>query len=393
MKLYYQDSHVTIYNSDCRSMQELPDNAVQCCVTSPPYWGLRLYKGNQDLEWGTWNGQLGLEPTPELYLAHLVQIFREVKRVLRPDGVAWINVGDSYFGSGQGKGSDHGKAVTTDNDISPPKYSGNGILKPKDLCLIPFRLAIALQMDGWWVRSVIIWQKPNPMPESVKDRPTESHEYILMLTKSAKYYFDMEAVKEPAKDWGVRDRSNFRNGTSDSMLKHHGLDNCNNAASGRNLRSVWTFPTASYRGSHFAVFPEALPERCIKAATSEVGHCSRCGMPWVRVVEKKSSSFNIRVRDAKAGRATSEEGYQATQKEMDNYQGNHPEQGYQKTIGWKAQCTCNALAEPDIVLDPFGGTGTSAWVAKKLGRKAVIYELSEEYCKLAVERNKQQVMI
>ena len=226
----FADGLTTLYNGDARNMAELPDESVQMVCTSPPYWGLRSYKGCPDLifggkadcghEWGNhqvvadgvkhrwshnpdskrdmtltadgpttcslcgaWRGQFGLEPTVDLYVQHTVEILREVRRVLRKDGVAFWNLGDSYSGSGKGIGSDHGKAVFTDADIV--KLPNSPGLKPKDLCLIPFRVALAAQDAGWWVRSVIIWSKNNPMPESVRDRPTESHEYILMLTKSA----------------------------------------------------------------------------------------------------------------------------------------------------------------------------------------------------------------
>jgi DNA modification methylase len=174
--MYYEDSHIKVYNKSCTDMSELEDNSIQCCVTSPPYWGLRKYDDNQDIP--GWGCSYGLEPTHELYVSHSIEILREIKRVLRKDGVVFWNIGDSYSGSGQGKGSNHGKSVFTDNDISVPDWKQT-TTKPKDLCLIPFRVAIAAQEDGWWIRSVIIWNKPNPMPESVRDRPTDAYEHIL----------------------------------------------------------------------------------------------------------------------------------------------------------------------------------------------------------------------
>lgn len=419
MNPYYEDLSITVYNKSCTSMDELPDESIQCCVTSPPYWGLRKYSGNQDLLWGNhngcehewgkvtrniagggfsgkstlvgfsspdvkgrqmngdnqtyyntcslcgaWRGSYGLEPTPELYVAHSIEILREIRRVLRKDGVCFWNIGDSYYGSGKGIGSDHGKAVFTDNDIVKTKTQSD-VLKPKDLCLIPFRVAIAAQEDGWWVRSVIIWNKNNPMPESVKDRPTESHEYILLLTKSANYYWNQEAILEPIAEstigrgpvafGGSKGRQynpdesdpNFRNGNEQwgrvydyqkssrkmadadksiggngSGFKGHSGNydangNLLGNPLGRNCRSVWTFSTHPYKEAHFATFPEELPERCIKAGSKE----------------------------------------------------------------------------GDIVLEPFAGSGTTLWVSKRLGRKAVGYELSSEYCELIVNRNRQQVLV
>lgn len=364
VKPYYIDQHVTVYNKSCTSIDELPDESVQMCVTSPPYWGLRKYAGEQDLIWGgenhhehewvsetrkqtgglahslaytknqfveattntcslcgAWRGSFGLEPTPELYVAHSIEILREIKRVLRKDGVVFWNVGDSYAGSG-GPGSQYDNKAANSFKGEFEKYHNPNrkitSCKPKDLCLIPFRVAIAAQEDGWWVRSVIIWNKPNPMPESVKDRPTESHEYILMLTKSANYYWNQEAVREPheTEPGPLRDKRNEGYGEAYFTPLGEGLRNGYHP-NGRNIRSVWTFPTKGYPEAHFAVYPEELPERCIKAGSKE----------------------------------------------------------------------------GDIVLDPFAGSGTTLWVSKRLGRKAVGYELSSEYCELIIKRNRQQVML
>ena len=372
---YYQDNHITIYNSDCRYMDELTDNSIQCVVTSPPYWGLRKYSGEQELIWGdkncehqwdlenkqtgqkhwnqggevipnkdrivhnggviqtgfcslcgAWKGAYGLEPTPEMYIEHTIEILREIRRVLRKDGVVFWDIGDSYMGSGQSRGKYHetGLIKSEDNRSSikekPVTQMKHDILKPKDLCLIPFRVALEAQRDGWWVRSVIIWSKPNPMPESVTDRPTESHEYILMLTKSSKYYWDADAVRESSitgngASQGKATGKRF-GGPDTNPVSGFGERELFNNPLGRNIRSVWEFPTHPYPEAHFAVFPEKLPGICIKAAS-------------------------------------------------------RPQ---------------------DIVLDPFAGAGTTLWVAKKLNRKAVGYELSKEYCDLALERNRQQVI-
>jgi len=372
LKPYYQDLHNTLYNMDFRE-NDLPDGSVQCVVTSPPYWGLRKYSGEQELIWGdnycehqwydtslpksggvgdyevgrvgnakarsdshdkkesstcslcgAWKGAYGLETTPEMYVHHTIEILREIRRVLRKDGIVFWNCGDSYYASG-GAGGDYNKGGLKEGQ---PKYKqGKGKtdlnLKPKDLCLIPFRVAIAAQEDGWWVRSDIIWSKPNPIPESVTDRPTNSHEHILMLTKSAKYYWDQEAVREPNLPQSIeRAKHAWKQHKTNDMVAIHNVNTDRMGErfvpeAGRNIRDVWEFPTQPYPEAHFAVFPEKLPEICIKAASRE----------------------------------------------------------------------------GDLILDPFAGAGTTLWVAKKLNRKAVGFEISEEYCKLALERNRQQVLI
>jgi DNA modification methylase len=246
-------------------LAELPDASVQCCVTSPPYWGLRDY--------GT-DGQLGLEPTPAAYVASLVAVFREVGRVLRDDGTLWLNLGDSYCGGGGyapdapsnlagSKQTTIGGACKTTAATKTP--SG---LKPKDLVGIPWRLAFALQADGWYLRSDIIWNKPNPMPESVTDRPTKSHEYVFLLTKSARYFYDAEAVREEGPTY-TRKAGGYKgfDKTHIGMNQKGGMADKDTTTVGRNCRSVWTITTQPYPDAHFATFPEALPERCIKAGT------------------------------------------------------------------------------------------------------------------------------
>jgi len=450
-----------LYNHDCRSMYELEDESVQMVCTSPPYWGLRKYSGEQDLIWGgdkkcehqwesvrpprmatpgdkpsaksliaihrtnnenrpgtisntcslcgAWRGAYGLEPTPELYVQHTIEILREIRRVLRKDGVVFWNIGDSYAGSGGAHKENHANPGLSNSfkRNGVPHYANEGMtnhytpsnfgLKPKDLCLIPFRVAISAQEDNWWVRSVIIWNKPNPMPESVRDRPTESHEYILMLTKSTRYYWDQEAVREkytePLNRWGGPE---FR-GSSHKYIELGGHDGEQHYGAtsmfrkgrpvrpiegGRNLRSVWTFPTRGFPEAHFATFPEKLPEICIKAATPEVGCCSKCGKPWVRIVEthynKNRPSAGDDRRSKNADRLSQARGH-------GGWRGNNLLR-VDNTLGWQPTCKCNADKVPSIVLDPFAGAGTTLKVALQLGRNAVGYELSSEYCQMIRDR-------
>ncbi len=330
------------------------------------------------------------------YVCHTISILREVRRVLRKDGVVFWNIGDSYAGGGRGPDKKYGNGREWSSEPKSPKISG--YIKPKDLCLIPFRVAISAQSDDWWVRSVIIWSKPNPMPESVTDRPTESHEYILMLTKSSKYYWDMDAVREPNTDstltrveYGLKHRHPADVGIGIPPVDTDKMGDRFANPAGRNIRSVWTFPTFPYAKAHFAVFPEKLPELCIKAATPEVGCCSKCGKPWTRVLSKGFTSHDAASKTA----YTNEEGHNANQLAKLRQAARASGREYhntKETLGWQPTCKCNADKVASIVLDPFAGAGTTLWVAKKLGRRAVGYELSEEYCQLASERNRQQVM-
>jgi DNA modification methylase len=256
---------VTILTGDCREvLKTLPDASVHCCVTSPPYWGLRDYGVD---------AQIGLEQTPEEYVASLVAVFREVRRVLRDDGTLWLNLGDSYAGAGAGgggnrKGNEHGQHDAMVGSLRGTVPSG---LKPKDLVGIPWRVAFALQADGWWLRSDIIWHKPNPMPESVTDRPTKSHEYLFLLAKSDRYYYDAEAIAEPAQIEQAgrvtgRGKQAYANASSFNGMRPQ-QDNSGGYGNGsvRNKRDVWTVPTAPYKGAHFATFPPALILPCILA--------------------------------------------------------------------------------------------------------------------------------
>lgn len=334
--MIFPDDYINqIVISDCLvAMKDIPDNVIQTCITSPPYWGLRDYK--QD-------GQYGLEKTPEEYVAKMVGVFREVRRILRPGGTLWLNLGDSYV-SAKGKYSSNQQTISGKDRNEPlgkrPDQKNHEYLKDKDLCGIPWRVAFALQADGWWLRQDIIWSKPNPMPESVTDRCTKSHEYIFLLSKSASYYFDNEAIQELAIGYDGRKNTLFKGGVKykgfneQNMLsrrherwKYKNLEDKGQKPNTihlkrlkgeeylspiRNRRSVWEISTSPYPGAHFATFPPDLVNPCILAGS-------------------------------KPG---------------------------------------------DIVLDPFGGSGTTAMRAKALGRKYIHIDLG--YKKLAEQRLAQE---
>lgn len=247
-------------------LRQLPDNSVNTCVTSPPYWGLRDYGID---------GQIGVEETPEAYVERMVEVFREVRRVLRDDGTLWLNLGDSYAGSGKGawKVKDRQKEVYIPDPDSPqcrlPKVPSG--LKPKDLVGIPWRVAFALQADGWYLRSDIIWHKPNPMPESVKDRPTKAHEYIFLLSKSKKYYYDNDAIREESKGVWNSAKGFNKDGQSKRNIEGRIGNREDKLQTGRNKRSVWTVSTKPFKGAHFATFPPDLIEPCVLAGCPEGG--------------------------------------------------------------------------------------------------------------------------
>lgn len=342
---------LSVLVGDCRAiLRSLPDESVQCCVTSPPYWGLRDY-GHAD--------QIGQEATPEEFVQTMVEVFREVRRVLKADGTCWLNLGDSYAGYHGNKNHEIPTSATngwtngTNENLRTSSANRNG-LKPKDLIGIPWRVALALQADGWWLRSDIIWAKANCMPESVTDRPTRSHEYLFLLTKSASYYYNHEAIKEPciydvdgtgtearkarqkddAKSLPTAERAGIRPGGYKNSVnfdgknkgaekqrghsrRHDGfndrwdaMEKSEQCTGMRNKRDVWTVAPANYPEAHFATYPPALIQPCILAGT-------------------------------KPG---------------------------------------------DVVLDPFGGSGTTGQVALELGRKAVLIELNPDYEKLINKR-------
>ncbi len=331
----------TLYCGDALEvLRTLPDGAARCCVTSPPYWGLRDYGVP---------GQLGLERTPEEYVAHLVAVFREVRRVLADDGTLWLNLGDSYASSPRGNPGAPSLGLTNDGGHQAEKAMRTTStvvagLKPKDLVGIPWRVAFALQADGWWLRSDIVWSKPNPMPESVTDRPTKAHEYVFLLAKAERYFYDQSAILEAVSE-NTRARlsqdvmaqvGSYRanggrkvNGPMRAVGRQPGVNpkaeaglvgrenqNASFSEAGpmpvtwRNARSVWEIATQSFTGAHFATFPEELGRRCILAGS----------------------------------------------------------------------------APGDTVLDPFGGSGTVAQVATGNGRGAIYIDLNPKYLDLAEQR-------
>ncbi len=430
-------------------LRGLLGDSVHCCVTSPPYWGLRSYSTEPQIwdgeegcehEWtsfvkkgtsgGTnsqkvqikdrdnfqivsdskqaycarcsaWKGELGNEPQIDLYISHLVQIFREVRRVLHPSGLVFLNIGDSYVASSQGKahGQGFGKERKNDEQQSggvshqPNAQARHHGLKPKDLCMIPARVALALQADGWWLRSDIIWAKGisfcdtysgSVMPESVMDRFTNSYEHVFMLAKSQRYFFDMEAVSEKVQDstvkryereWHGETDRDYVNGPQNHMDKFMSNPEAKakSLATGRHPRSVWAINPANFPGSHFAVMPEKLAEICIKAGTSEKGCCPQCGTPHVRVVERESHYEKREIAHA-----------------LNHCHSKVDSTGWRpptiRQNGWRPSCDHGLSAIPCTVLDPFLGSGTTLVVAKRLERNGIGIELNPNYVKLAQSR-------
>ena len=261
---------VRILVGDCRDvMRRLPDASVQCCVTSPPYFGLRDYGVA---------GQIGLEPTPDDFVCEMVAVFREVRRVIADDGTLWLNLGDSYASTVKGSGGAGKSRLGPNRDLQnighqkfePRRFDMQG-LKPKDLIGIPWRVAFALQADGWYLRSDIIWHKPNPMPESVKDRPTSAHEHIFLLSKKVSYFYDAAAVREEMSPASAARYAYAFGGAKNEALRAGGkrtaVVGTREVTDGRNMRNVWTIPTRAFPGAHFATFPPALIEPCIKAGS------------------------------------------------------------------------------------------------------------------------------
>jgi len=361
----------------------LPALSVDCVVTSPPYWGLRDYglppvvwggKPDCDHQWngrgesrcgdcGAWRGQLGLEPGYDEYVTHIVEVFREVRRVLKPSGTLWVNVGDCYNAATSTTRAASGNRVgywQAGGTMGDRRVNARG-LKPKDLVGIPWRVALALQADGWYLRSDVIWAKPNPLPEGVRDRPVRAHEYLFLFSKEGRYFYDAEAVREldSVADMDKTTRARER------ALR-----------SGHPQRSVWSIPTQRYRQAHFATFPERLVEPCILAGTSEAGCCLACGSAWRRRSCVKYENPGNRASN----------GPRSLERRAES-------PGFKKrlvrVVGgevWEPSCACGRDRVPSTVLDPFAGSGTTLAVARRLGRRSIGIELSADYTDLARER-------
>jgi DNA modification methylase len=391
-------------------LKGLPSESVQCVITSPPYWGLRDY--------GT-EGQIGLEDTPEEYVERMVGVFREVRRVLRADGVLFLNIGDSYAtGAGKvgkcpggGKQGENWKGATT----SPNRMPLDG-LKPKDLVGVPWRLALALQADGWWLRSDIIWAKPNPMPESITDRPTKSHEYIFLMAKSQRYFWDYKAAQTDAKTtWRATDMMDDpESGSKDAAAVAQGLrtrggmtKHSPEERKTANMRTVWNVSVTSLKDAHFATFPPALVEPMVKVGTSDKGACPECGNPWERVVEVTRGGPSTRKGREEAGatlRPVQRGGFETTGAAPGDTRG-MPSVSVE-TVGFHPDCECHGSFvnenhdwEPDIewmedgppitpctVLDPFSGAGTTGLVALRFGRDYIGIELNPKYAAMSRKR-------
>ena len=476
---FWANDRSTLYHADARDIP-LPDESVHMVCTSPPYWGLRNYglgewhggdsecdhapaerppfdgySGIDTPAWRRRNAELadkcrcgaiqsgagiGAEPTLAEHIENLVQVFREVKRVLRPDGTVWLNYGDAYSHGGHGSRDPvkWPKQSRNDHYVSHSKR-GSG-MKPKSLMGMPWRLAIALQEDGaasvaemraierasdaliaaydgfppdkalgvlerlwgeyaaakgdsWWLRSAIPWVKNNPMPESVRDRPTSAYEMIFLLAKQPRYYYDSDAVRIPYSEAAIarisqRSFSQQGGGSKDPKTGNRShrrtLENLRRRMEqggeqqGANLRNVWMFPTQPRPEAHFATFPDELPRRCILLGTSHAGVCADCGAPWERVTKTPKIPDSLRNR-ANGKMAYHRRSVGSGQALQDFRDANPPE-----TVGWRPICEHeSADAIPATVLDPFVGSGTTVAVAQSLGRRGIGLDLNPEYLEIA----------
>lgn len=400
-------------------LRELPSGSVHCCVTSPPYFRLRDYQIEQ---------QFGMEDSPQEYVARFVDISREIHRVLRDDGVFWLNIGDSYCNA-KGSAKNPGGRVGPNTCMHSPHKDAGVIplkrpnrsdaarwgMKCKDLIGIPWMLAFALRDDGWYLRGDHVWGKPNGMPESVEDRPSRSHEYVFLFSKSERYWYDSEAVRTAPKastetrlaqdvdNQAGSERANGGAKTNGTMKavgrsdkqrghsrRHDGFNDRWDAmarkdqmSDGANLRSVWWISPAQYAEAHFAVMPDKLATICILAGSSDCC-CAKCGAPRNRVVQKERKptrpGTDSKVHDAKVIVSRVHHAMEI---------GNRDPQRHvtaSRTLGWEPSCKCSADVMPCTVLDPFAGSGTTLLVARKLGRSSIGIELNPAYAAMARRR-------
>ncbi len=360
---------LTVLTGDAiEQLRTLPSDSLQCCVTSPPYWGLRDYGHGE---------QIGLEKTPEEYVSNMVEVFRELRRVLRKDGTLWLNLGDSYAGSGKGAwdNKDGGQKEVYIPDADSPQALLPKIppgLKPKDLCGIPWRVAFALQSDGWWLRQDIIWNKANCMPESVTDRCTKSHEYLFMLTKAARYYYDADAIKEPASesDWESRiGRANLNN----KLLPTEELN-------GIRPRVKYTLNSKQRRDSEGGPFFKNAEDYGGKNGKTPVHKNSK-----QRGHSRRHDGFNDRWDQMEKSEQCS--GMRNKRDVWTVAPANYPEAHFATyPPDLIKPCIMAGSRVGDTVLDPFAGSGTTGMVALELGRKAVLIELNPKYCDLIRQR-------
>lgn len=419
------------------SLRAMPAQSVHCVVTSPPYWGLRAY-GTDPQVWGgepscshefddlgirhmggpqgaggdragrdvsgqnsarriamgescgrcgAWRGELGSEPTPQMFVAHLVEVFAEVHRVLRDDGTCWINLGDSYSGSGKGGGG----SFQRDGMCHSAGTVKRTPLPPKNLIGIPWRVALAIQDWGWILRSDIIWHKPNPMPFSVTDRPSTSHEYLFLMVKKPRYFYDHVAVREiaSAKTLSVNTTPTKGAGVESAGEKLNRWMEANGGRyhpETRNLRTVWKIASQPYREAHYATFPPRLVEPCIKAGTSERGCCPHCGAPWRRLIQRQ----RVPNRPGNNSKVYADPVGSPCERHNGTIVGNRDPQRHITrivTTGWQPTCKCPEHEPvPCVVLDPFGGSGATAVMAEHLERRWVLCELNAEYAAMADRR-------
>lgn len=356
-------------------LKEFADNTFHTVVTSPPYWQQRDYFDSD---------QLGQEATPEKFVENLVDICKEVKRVLRKDGTFWLNIGDSYnTSSGFCRGTKGWKRKGRDKGSADKQAIKHPYIKKKELFGVPWMLAVALQKDGWYLRCDIIWQKSNPMPDGAKDRPTRGHEYIFLLSKSPQYFYDYYRVLEDTDEkpegvqgFGARNQKGTYRMDQERSFEHYGK---------RNKRAVWRTSVSTFQGDHFATYPPQLIEPCIMASTSEYGCCVKCGTPWHRTFEK-----------VKVEKDTTQNKTSTKRKEepVNMFEEECPTQEQEKeyslelvSTGWEKGCKCKTNKVTScLVLDPFSGTGTTGEVALKHGQRYVGVELNKEYLEISRKR-------